>query len=194
MRAELDRVICSGGRQGNQFTYALFDDRVPQGNPFTKEEALAKLATTYFISRGPASLQDFTWWSGLAQVDAKAGLETIKPVLQSFKIDTVEYWMDKSAPPIPAKVASAYLLPAYEEFAVAYKDRSAIINPSYTPQIRNVIFDPAIIVNEQIVGTWKRTIKKTGVVFDLNLFAKLNKTQTKAIETAKSQYLKFISI
>jgi hypothetical protein len=40
MQAELDKVICSGGRQGKQFTYALFDDRVPQGSDFTREEAV----------------------------------------------------------------------------------------------------------------------------------------------------------
>jgi hypothetical protein len=194
MRAELDKVICSGGRQGNQFTYALFDDVVPQGGLFNKEEALAKLAATYFISRGPATLQDFTWWSGLAGADTKAALEIVKSALQSFKIGNLEYWMDKDTPSTLAEATSVYLLPAYDEFAVSYKDRSAIINPKYTRQTLNVIFNPSIIMDEQIVGTWKRIIKKSGVIFDLNLLTKLNKTQTKAIGTAKGQYLKFINI
>ena len=29
MRAELDAVICSGPRRGNQLTYALLEERVP---------------------------------------------------------------------------------------------------------------------------------------------------------------------
>src|SRR5690348_17054279 len=29
MQAELDRIICSGPREGKQFTYALIDERVP---------------------------------------------------------------------------------------------------------------------------------------------------------------------
>ncbi|HEU4794889.1 MAG TPA: winged helix DNA-binding domain-containing protein, partial [Pyrinomonadaceae bacterium] len=43
IRAELDRVICSGPRKGNQFTYALFEERVPPGKSFTRDEALAEL-------------------------------------------------------------------------------------------------------------------------------------------------------
>ncbi len=47
-----------------------------------REEALAELALRYFTSRGPATLQDFVWWSGLTTADARAGLETAKPRLQ----------------------------------------------------------------------------------------------------------------
>ncbi|HEY2580596.1 MAG TPA: winged helix DNA-binding domain-containing protein, partial [Mucilaginibacter sp.] len=86
MRAELDKVICSGGRQGKQFTYALFDDRVPSNN-FSKEEALMELARRYFTSRGPATLQDFTWWSGLTATDTKAALETVKSELTKTIIE-----------------------------------------------------------------------------------------------------------
>jgi hypothetical protein len=84
MHAELDKVICSGARRGKQFTYALFDDRIPKDNTPSKEEALAELAKRYFISRGPATLQDFTWWSGLAAADARKGLEIVKPQLTNM--------------------------------------------------------------------------------------------------------------
>ena len=129
MRAELDKVICSGGRQGKQFTYTLFDDRVATGNALAKEEALAELALRYFISRGPATLQDFTWWGGLATVDAKLGLEIAKPQLAKINVESREYWMAKDGPVINNKTSIAHLLPAFDEFAVAYKDRSAIVNP-----------------------------------------------------------------
>ena len=31
MHAELDGIICSGARKGKQFTYALLEERAPQG-------------------------------------------------------------------------------------------------------------------------------------------------------------------
>ena len=43
MRAELDAVICSGAPRGKQHTYALFDERVPGGPGFGRDEALAEL-------------------------------------------------------------------------------------------------------------------------------------------------------
>ncbi len=51
MQAELDGIICSGAKQGKQFTYALLDDRVPPAKYLNKDEALAELSKRYFSSR-----------------------------------------------------------------------------------------------------------------------------------------------
>ena len=192
MRAELDCVICSGGRQGKQFTYALFDDRVPQYT-IPKEEALVELAKRYFISRGPATLQDFTWWSGLATIDARKGLEMAKPELFKIAVESREYWMSGDASISTARVPIAHLLPAFDEFAVAYKDRLAAVNPEYLKQALHVIFNPSIVINSQVVGTWSRVVKKDTVEISLNPFGKLNKLQAKAVDMAAARYSKFVN-
>ena len=84
IHAELDGVICSGGRRGKQFTYALLDERVLPTKALGRDEALAELAIRYFTSHGPATLKDYIWWSGLTAQDARNGLEMIK-----FKPDDV---------------------------------------------------------------------------------------------------------
>jgi len=192
MRAELDKVICSGGRQGKQFTYALFDDRVPTADSFTKEEALGELAKRYFLSRGPATLQDFTWWSGLAAADAKSGLEMVKPDLTCMTVNSREFWMARNLPGTRGKVPVAHLLPAFDEFAVAYKDRTAVVAPKYLKQARYVIFDPSIVVNGQVVGNWKRLTGKNAVDVNLIPFGKLSQVHQKAVENAVGRYLKFV--
>src|SRR5262249_49448094 len=73
MQAEVDAVICSGPIRGKQFTYALFDERVPPSRTLPRDEALAGLARRYFTSHGPAQIPDFAWWSGLKVADARAG-------------------------------------------------------------------------------------------------------------------------
>ena len=92
LRAELDALICSGARSGKQFTYALFDERVPDTKTLSKDEALAELARRYFTSRGPATLRDFVWWSGLSTTDARTGLALIQGSLSKEKIDSEDYW------------------------------------------------------------------------------------------------------
>jgi hypothetical protein len=192
MQAELDQVICSGGRQGKQFTYALFDDRVPKGNDYTHDEAVAELVKRYFISRGPATLRDFTWWSGLTVADAKNGLEAVKDELAGVNINGLTYWMSKYQPELNNKAPLAHLLPAYDEFAVAYSGRTAIVNPKYLTEAKYVIFAPSIVVNNQVVGTWKRIIKKNGAEVILEPFGKPNKMHTTAIEAAVKRYQRFI--
>jgi hypothetical protein len=81
-RAELEALICGGARRGKQFTYTLLENRAP-GSRLERDEALAELALRYFRSRGPATLDDFKWWSGLAPADARAGLDAVKSLLAS---------------------------------------------------------------------------------------------------------------
>ncbi len=71
MHAELEGLICSGPRQGKQFTYALLEERVPPVPALTRDESLALLAKKYFSSRGPATTIDFATWSGLTITDSK---------------------------------------------------------------------------------------------------------------------------
>lgn len=192
MHAELDAVICSGGRIGKQFTYALLDERAPATPGLTHEEALTRLAAGYFNSRGPATVHDFANWSGLTIADADIGLQNIKGQLISEVIAGKIYWMPGNTDIIAVK-PKVYLLPAFDEFAIAYKHRDALVNPRYSVQARHVIFDPVIVVDNQVAGNWKRTIKANSIDISFNLYGKLNKAQAKAVEMAAKRYYKFFS-
>ena len=97
MAAELDQVICSGPRQGKQFTYALLDERAPRARVLEADEALAELTKRYYASHGPATVRDFVWWSGLTVKQAKAGLEMVGRAAASETVDGVTYWSVPSA-------------------------------------------------------------------------------------------------
>lgn len=86
IKAEIEMVICNGGKRDKQITYALFDERVPPAKPLTQEESLATLALRFFSSHGPATLKDFIGWSGLPITAARQGLNLVKDQL-SKRID-----------------------------------------------------------------------------------------------------------
>lgn len=81
-RVALDGVLCFAARQGKQQTFALLEEWVPAARMLECDEALAELAARYFTSHGPATVQDFTWWSGLTVADAKTGIELAGPRLE----------------------------------------------------------------------------------------------------------------
>jgi hypothetical protein len=91
-------------------------------------------------------------------------------------------------------VADTHLLPAYDEYTVAYKDRSAALNPKYAklPNYGYGIFNPTIVVDGQVVGTWKRTLKKETLAISPIPFTKLKRAQTHAIAEAAKRYGKFL--
>jgi hypothetical protein len=193
-RLAQDGVICFGARDGKQQTFALLDEWAPKVKRMGRDESLAELAKRYFTSHGPATLQDFTWWSGLTTADATSGLEMAKRSLAQETIDGQTYWFASSSSATKDSSPAAYLLPAYDEYTVAYKDRSAALNPKYSklPNYGHGIFNPTIVVDGQVVGTWKRTLKKDTLVIAPSPFTKLNRAETLAIAEAARRYGKFL--
>ncbi|MBZ0286240.1 MAG: winged helix DNA-binding domain-containing protein, partial [Anaerolineae bacterium] len=169
--AELEGIICSGARRGKQHTYALIAERAPQARRLDREEALAELTRRFFTSHGPAAAKDFAWWSGLTLADVKAGLAMLGTELSQVVMDGETYWFapstltdDEAQPP------KGYLLPVYDEFTIAYKNHSAILDPKYAELAAGRTFISAFALDGSIIGMWRRTLSKKSVVVDLAPF------------------------
>jgi hypothetical protein len=189
-------LIAIGPRVGKQQAFVLLDEWLPPGKAFDRDEALAELARRYFTGHGPATLVDFTWWSGLAPAEARAGLEAVKQELKGEMIDGQEYWFASKTPRIDESGSIAHLLPVYDEYAVGYKDRSAFLNAEYAarPDAGNGIFRPPILVGGQMVGTWTRKLKKQTVVIKPNLFRPLTAGEQKALSATAERYGMFLGL
>ena len=193
MHAELDAVLCSGAKQGKQFTYALLDERAPQARNLPRTEALAELTRQYFTSHGPALLKDFTWWSGLTTADARAGIDIIGSELISEIVDGQTYWLSPStqATPVEDKNSMAYLLPNYDEYMIGYTDRDAILAPGHARKLE-LLFPHWVVVDGQVVGSWKRTISKQGTEVSARLFTSMSDAQESALDEAATRYSRFL--
>ncbi len=191
MYAELEGIICSGARQGNQFTYALLDERVKHKKSLEKDEALAKLTTRYFNSRNPATVKDFATWSGLTISDCKKGIEMIKPLLKKEIIEQQEYFFNPNISLTDKQPDKIYLLPIYDEFIMGYKDRNAIMALENNASFR---YDCMIVFNGQVIGTWKRTILKNGIDLEYDFFKPLNKHQNKTFDEAVNRFSEFTNL
>jgi len=193
-RAELEGIICSGPKSGKELTYALLQERVKQPRKIEREEALAKLALKYFSSHGPATVQDFAWWSGLSLTDAKHGVEMQQSKLISEKIDADTYWLLPSLNLSTTKKDSAYLLPAFDEFMISYKSRHAVIDmESHSKAVSsNGIFWPIIVVNGLVTGKWKRIAQKEGVKIEKEFFTKPTQTGDRLLKKAEDAFKTFL--
>jgi len=172
LRAEIDGIICSGKQKGGKPTYAILAERAPVKNRIFGEEALKELALRYFTSRAPATIEDFSWWSGLSSGKSKLAVELNKTNLFSEVIEDNTYWFaEGSDTPIPAK-REIYLLPAFDEFLIGYRDRTpSMLSVEKKKTISdNGIFYPTIMMGGQIIGTWRRNIKDKHIVITFNPF------------------------
>jgi hypothetical protein len=196
MAAELDGLICSGVRCGKQFTYGLLDERVPQAEFMERDAALAELARRYFVSRGPATVHDFAKWSGLTVADARLGLEAVKAALVHEVVGENDYWFSPVIPAASEVSSRAYLLSIYDEYISGYKDRSAIGEAEVGGRLISLgnALSYIVVLDGQIVGTWKRTLSKDVGVIQLDLFYKLTEDDHQAIAAAAQRYGEFLEL
>ena len=207
LRAELDGILCSGATKGGGWTYALCAGRVPKAKSLTREEALAALGERYFSSRGPATLRDFIWWSGLAAADAKRALGMVKPQMCSETIDSLTYWFadsqsghstgratERTAEQESVGLGCIHLLPAFDELLIGYSDRSASLPFEHRRKSvsNNGIFRPIVVEGGQVKGTWKRTFKGDKVLVEIELFERPQKNATGALERASERFGRFV--
>ncbi|HEU5187376.1 MAG TPA: winged helix DNA-binding domain-containing protein [Candidatus Saccharimonadales bacterium] len=167
-------LLCLGATVGGKQQFALLDEWVPKPRNLAQNKALGLLARRFFTSHGPATLADFANWSGLKMADARTGLEQIKNALISETHHEAEYWFSPTGKP----GAGTFLLPGYDEFVIGYKDRT----PTFRHGVikiagSNGIFSPTTVVDGQVVGLWKRTVKKKDITIAVQPHPLLNEAK-----------------
>jgi len=132
----VDRIICFGARRGKQATFTLLEEWAPRDRKLDRDAALAELTSRYFVGHGPATLQDFVWWSGLKVSDAKAGLALAKSRLESLNVNDQVYWLSPEISSLNTAAPTVYLLPGFDEYLLGYRDRSASLNPADAQKVQ----------------------------------------------------------
>ncbi len=201
MHAELDGLVCSGGRQGKQFTYALLESRAPRGRTLTRDESLGELARRYFTSHGPATLRDYVWWSGLSVCDARRGIEIAGSDVERQAIDDRLYWSGSSLSssssrrPAARRGQATHLLPNYDEYLVAYRDRDTVVELSKraAPDPRGGdVFGHSVLIEGRVAGSWTRTATREAVTVDVVSYRRLNPLERGAVSAAAQRYGRFL--
>lgn len=193
-KAETEMIVCNGAKRNKQFTYSLFDRKVPVTRSIPRDEALTKLASRYFTSHGPATIKDFSWWSGLSVADAKNGLALVKNNFCSEIINSETYWFIDADLEKPVAGTDIFLLPAYDEFTAGYTDRNELIESTNKSKInaKKLIFSPIIISNGKVIGRWKKSIKDKKVNIETMLFRPILKSEKgklhKAVDFVRNFY------
>jgi DNA glycosylase AlkZ-like len=212
-RLAQEGLLCLGPYEGRQQTFVLLGEWVPPGRRLARDEALAELAGRYFASHGPATVHDFAWWSGLKVADARAGLRAVQARLRHVSRKGVDYWMavdvahaPGSAATVPAlpgftragrRSPTVYLLPAYDEYLIGYRDRSAMLDPRHdgsAPPSENGLFRPIVVVDGRVAGLWRRELTKHGVRVQTRPFVPLTAAPERAARVEAARYAAFLGV
>lgn len=124
--------------------------------------------------------------------EARQGLRLIIDSLEPLRVERAEYWFMRDARIFRQPVkGSVFLLPAFDEYTVAYADRSAMADEIILAQIAHGI-SSNIIINGRIAGTWKRRLSKNAVVVTCKLLRRLTSDERAGLTRAAGEYGRFI--
>jgi hypothetical protein len=177
-------LICHGPRRERQPTFVLLDDWVPARKEPSRERALATLAKRYFASHAPATVHDFAWWSGLLMKDAQEAVRAAGSALE----------MDRRVARRPRPVA--LLLPPWDEYIVAYKDRDAVIarlGKRGQDRLR-VVGRAPIVIDGLVRGSWKRQIGSSSVRIAPEYWTAVTAAERRAVRDAALRYARFLGL
>lgn len=188
-----EALICNGVNEGKEPTFALLDEWVPKPTLIDEDAALALLALRYFSSHGPATVDDFMWWTGLTKAHTLRGIQANGNKLSSAKCDDVEYWFTPHTEPLASSAIE--LLPAFDEHLLGYQSRDHVLEPRYSDSVcpgGNGVFRPTLVVSGRVVGLWKRKEAAKKAQVELQPFIKLPAHLGKPIDQAASRYAAFL--
>jgi hypothetical protein len=198
MHAELNGTICSGPLRGKQHTYALLEERAPQAEPMTRDEALVELTKRYFHSHGPARLQDFSWWSSLSAADIKRALHLLGAQLACETIDGATYWFDPARSVDSPAGPSVHVLQGFDEYFVGYLGKTGaaldVMRAAKDPaEGRSSVWPYVVVVDGRVVGRWRRTLGRADVVIETHLVGQLEDDASTALRRALEGYGWFLN-
>lgn len=187
-------LLCIAPNIGNEQSFVLLDEWVPDPHRPERDEALGTIALRYFRGRGPTTRQDFAGWTGLTAADAKRGIAVAGDALARVTVDGVESYLDAAvldtAPP-PAD-DEMLVLPGFDEYLLGYKDRSLMVADEHRAAIipgGNGVFQSTVVRAGRVVATWKRTLTKTRVRITVQPLVPL---QREEVEQAFERYGQFM--
>ncbi len=194
MHAELEAVICNGARRGKQHTYALVARRAPQAVTLDPDEALAELTWRYFSSHGPATIDDFRWWSSLTVADIRRGLDLVGDRLSPQDVAGMTFWSTDRSPFTRSRGPTVQLLQLLDEYVVGYRSSRYVLDLAglfkAMPEGRAFAMW-LLFIDGQIAGEWQRKIGTGSVEVEMILGRPLSTREQAAVEAGIASYGRF---
>ncbi|WP_261164985.1 winged helix DNA-binding domain-containing protein [Microbacterium sp. Marseille-Q6965] len=158
----LSGVICWGpairrdGLEPREQRIVLIDEWITDHD--APEDPLAEMFARYVEGHGPATAEDFAWWAGITKTDARRAAAAAAHRLGMVEAGGDTFFVSSSPPRRSAGAPATHALPTFEEYYIAYADRSRVASfdvmraagPGANGMVRSLLLHEG-----EVVGLWK---------------------------------------
>jgi len=142
-------LVCYGPGVGHEVKFIRVDQWLPKMKPISETEAQCALLSKYLRSYGPATVRDFSKWSGLPVPQIKP----LPEMLKGAQMLIAEDW--RVLRNRPTGETSVRLLPGFDPFLSAHADKAHLVAPAYFKRVyRNQGWiSPVVVRDGKITGS-----------------------------------------
>jgi hypothetical protein len=188
-------LICRGpDLDGDEPGYVLLDEWVPPGPVLDGDAALAELARRYVGAYGPAAATDLAAWAGLPAGVARQSFALIADDLVGYGADT--WVLSAATEPAERTEPTVRLLGAFDTYLLGYRSRQPALDLRYAKRIQagGGIIHPAVLVDGQVVGTWRLRRRKDSAAVTVQPFEPLDAALLPALAAEVADLARFLAI
>ncbi|MDR3138469.1 MAG: winged helix DNA-binding domain-containing protein [Treponema sp.] len=122
-----------------------------------KDEARAVLLRRYFQVFGPATIEDFRYFTGYKSREIKTLLGQLSAELSGLSCGGKEYWYLGELPGF-GELPSCVFLSGFDQLLMGYLDRSRLMDEQFKPAVTTntgIVF-PTVLLRGRVQAKWKK--------------------------------------
>jgi hypothetical protein len=195
----VEGLICHGPDQGQQVTFVRVDQWLPRYRRITEEKAQRALLLKFLRAYGPATLRDFSHWSGIPVAEARLAWERLADELAEVRVSGRPAWLLrddlKAAGDAAFDGPAVSLLAAFDPYLLAHAEKGHLVEPRYYKRVfRNLGWiSPVVLVRGAVAGTWSHELRKARLEISVRPFAKLSRPVCERIEAEAASLGRFLN-
>lgn len=153
--------IVTGPYVGGKETMVLLADWLPGKRPRPPKDPAAELARKYVRGYGPATLEDFRWWSSLKAGVARAAFTALGDELVDEGAGLVSL---RSQRKVAGSAGPVRLVPMWDHYYLGYRDRTHAGPAELAARLsRGGMFEPLVLADGKAVALWKLVRRGKGL-------------------------------
>lgn len=196
--AFVEGLICYGPVRGQEVSFVRADEWLPRQEQPDELEAQRMLLRSYVGAYGPATLQDFSRWTGIPSSQVKTIRQSLEAELVEVNVgETVALILDKDRPLLsnrPSVGKSLHLLPSFDPYLLGHVDKSHLVTPSrYKSVFRGQGWiSPVLLLDGTVGGIWSQARRGKRLSVKVMPFKKLSRRIRSNIEEEAAGLARFL--
>jgi winged helix DNA-binding protein len=197
--ALVEGLICYGPDRGQQVTFVRVDHWLPRLRPVDEKDAKRGLLRRFLRAYGPATLRDFSHWSGIPVKEAREPWEDSSGERVEVAVAGREAWLFRDdlrelrecEPAGPG----VNLLAAFDPYLLAHYEKDHLLPPRHYKRVFRSLgwISPVVLVRGAVVGTWSHELGKARLEISIRPFGPLPRPVRARIEQQAERLGEFLA-